>query len=661
MKPPEKDISHLLHAAMTAQQQGAVKDARRLYEQALRTAPRHPDALHLLGLTWIDEGQAERGLQLIRRAIAFRPDYLEAINNIAIELAKLDRHAEAQSFLERALRLNEAQPDVHYNLGRSLNALGHFTEALTSYDRAVALRPALHEAWNNRGITLNALREFETALESFDRALALKPDFHEAWTNRGSCLADMGRYDDALACFDNAIAAQPDYYEAWLQRGITLSGTGQDKEALSAFDKAIALQPKEHMAWVGRAIALSDLKRYADCIEALDKARTLHPDIREMLSARAIALQRMGRLDEALACADQAVALEPDHHESWSARGNVLSRLRRQQEALDCYDKAISLRPDEPTEHVNRAYELLTLGRLVEGWREHEVRWRTKRYLRLQPKTAVPDWRGEPLTGKRLLIFTEQGIGDIIQFSRYVPLVRALGPEIMFLCPGKILRMLGSVLDGARIDLDPARIETADCKVSVMSLPHYFQTDLGGIPADIPYLSAEPELRARWGSRIGPTGFRVGIAWQGNPDGAVDVGRSFPVQHFSALAALPGIRLISLQKGFGSEQLAELPAGMLVETLGDDFDSGADAFVDTAAVMESLDLIITSDTAVAHLAGALGRPVWVALQFAADWRWLLDRSDSPWYPTMRLFRQPAPGDWGSVFRDIRGALEEVNV
>lgn len=661
MKPPEKDISNLLRAAMMAQQQGAVRDARRLYEQALRAAPRHPDALHLLGLTWIDEGQAERGLQLIRRAIAFRPDYLEAINNIAIELAKLDRHAEAQGFLEKALRLNEAQPDVHYNLGRSLNALGRFTEALTSYDRAVALRPEHHEAWNNRGITFNALKEFETAIVSFNRALALKPDYHEAWTNRGACLADMGRYDDALASFDNAIAARPDYYEAWLQRAITLSGTGEDKEALSAFDKAIALRPREHMAWVGRAIALSDLKRYADCIEALDKARSLHPDIREMLSVRAIALQRMGRLNEAMAYADRAVALEPNHHETWSVRGGVLRRLKREQEALDCYDKALALQPNEPNEHLNRAYALLTLGRFAEGWREHEFRWQTKRYLRQKPKTAVPDWQGEPLAGKRLLVFTEQGIGDIVQFSRYIPLLRARDADLMFLCPGKILRLLQAPLKGARIVMDPQQIETANRKVSVVSLPFYFNTDLDSIPSHVPYLSAEPELRARWESRIGPAGFRIGIAWQGNPEGAVDIGRSFPVSQFSVLSGVPGIRLISLQKGFGAEQLAYLPAGMAVENLGDDFDSSADAFVDTAAVMESLDLIITSDTSVAHLAGALGRPVWVALQFASDWRWLLDRADSPWYPTMRLFRQPAPDDWDSVFRDIRIALEKINV
>jgi tetratricopeptide (TPR) repeat protein len=656
MKAPGKDISPLLHAAVAAQQGGNTREARRLYEQALRAAPRNADALHLLGLTWLDEGQAERGLQLIRRAIAYRPDYLEAINNIAIELAKLDRHAEARGFLEKALALNPAQPDIHYNLGRSLNALGAFDAALASYDRALALRPGHAETWNNRAVTLLALKDTDGAIASCDRAVALRPDYHEAWTHRAICLRTLDRPAEALASLDNAIFANPDFCDAWLTRGHCLHDLRQYEDALAAYDKAIALKPGDAGGWTGKGIALHGLKRYADALACQDKALDISPGNFEAVLARGAALQKLGRLEDALACAGQADAVQPGHFEALALRASVLQDQRRWDEALACQDAALRLNPEDATTRVNRAYALLTTGRFTEAWPDLEYRWRKPDYADARPAIGVPEWNGEDPAGRHMLVYAEQGLGDVVMFLRYALLLRERAARLTLLADRRLHALLRGAGDIALVS-EPDTVRGADYQCAMMSLPMHLAPGVADIPRAVPYLHADQARADAWRARIGTDGFRAGISWQGNPAGDVDRGRSFPLRRYEALAGLAGLRLISLQKGFGSEQLADLPPGLAVETLGADFDAGADAFVDTAAAMQALDLVITSDTAIAHVAGALGRPVWVALQHAADWRWLEDRTDSPWYPSMRLFRQPVPGDWDGVFAAIRAALE----
>jgi hypothetical protein len=268
-----------------------------------------------------------------------------------------------------------------------------------------------------------------------------------------------------------------------------------------------------------------------------------------------------------------------------------------------------------------------------------------------------PAWTGkESLDGKILFIYPEQGLGDTIQFCRYAELAEARGAKVILSVQDPLVRLMRQLGPTIGIVGQDAAPPDFDYHVALMSLPWAFRTDWNTFPARIPYLRAEPERVGKWRRIIGNGGFKVGICWQGNRRGQVDAGRSFPVRQFECLAGLPGVRLISLQKNDGAGQLLDLPAGMTVETLGDDFDSGGDAFVDTAAAMENLDLVITSDTAIAHLAGALGRPTWIALKHVGDWRWFLDRSDSPWYPTVRLFRQSQRGDWAGVFSEIERQL-----
>jgi hypothetical protein len=295
-------------------------------------------------------------------------------------------------------------------------------------------------------------------------------------------------------------------------------------------------------------------------------------------------------------------------------------------------------------------------GELAEGWRLYEWRKRlpapvdTVRY-------QVPAWTGrEPLAGKVLFLYSDQGLGDAVQFIRYALLARNEGARVIVSVRDGLRRLLGHSLAGIEIWGSRGAPERFDCQAALMSLPLAFGTTLDAIPDFGPYLKPEPALSEAWRrSRIGDHGFKIGIAWQGRPDTNVDIGRSVPLHHFAGLARIPGVRLISLQKGPGIEQISTLPPGT-VETLPESYDGGDDAFLDCAAIMDSLDLVISSDTAVAHLAGAMGRPVWVALQHVPEWRWLLKRSDSPWYSSMTLFRQTEPQNWDSVFTQIEAAL-----
>ena len=295
----------------------------------------------------------------------------------------------------------------------------------------------------------------------------------------------------------------------------------------------------------------------------------------------------------------------------------------------------------------------------MEGWPLYE--WRSsKRANSIEALVRDrPSWRGEEIGARTLFIYAEQGLGDTIQFCRYARLAETLGMHVILAVQNPLLRLMKSLGPNIVVTEWTSMPDHFDRHASLLSLPLGFGTVTESIPGEIPYLHAEPERIHRWKARIGSAGFKIGISWQGNIASPADAGRSFPLAAFAGLAAIPGVRLISLQKNDGLDQLDDLPPHMVVETLGDDFDAGDHAFLDTAAAMQSVDLVISSDTSIAHLAGALGRPVWVGLQFVPDWRWQLDRADSPWYPTMRIFRQRTRGDWQSVFAEMEEVLRKI--
>jgi Tfp pilus assembly protein PilF len=464
----------------------------------------------------------------------------------------------------------------------------------------------------------------------------------------------QGRNDEALKHISVALKLQPSNTAALANYALVLVTLGRLEQALASYDKALAIEPDYVDALVNRGNILVELKRFDEALASYDKALAIKPDYVDLLKNRAIVLVKLNRLDEALASYDKALAIKPDYVEALANRGSVLTMLKRHDEALASYDRALKIRPGHPDALIDRGWLALLQGKYAEGWRDYESRREVKKLPALWPK-----WKGEDLREKRIIVYEEQGLGDVIQCCRFLTLLAARGAQVTFLVRTSLHRLLRPFERAVRVVDKPPTAEIFDFQSALMSLPGGLDTTLENIPADIPYLYPEEPLVARWQERLGSQGFKVGICWQGKPDYKDEPGRSIPLRSFQPLARVPGVRLISLQKHHGLDQLENLPPDMRVEALGQHFDNGPDAFVDTAAMMSCLDLIITSDTSIAHLAGALGRPVWVTLKHVPHWLWMLDRTDSPWYPTMTLYRQEVRDDWTTVFRAITDDLAKL--
>ncbi len=468
----------------------------------------------------------------------------------------------------------------------------------------------------------------------------------------------QGRLAEAASLYRQIVADNPHHAEALGLLGVIEAQTGNLSAGIALIDRAIEIDPKDPFLFNNRGNALRDLKRFDEALISFDRALALNPDFAQAHYNRGHVLTDLARFEEALSSFDCAHETMREFAEAHHGRGNALLGLNRFDEALESFDRALGIRSDYAEALLCRGLCKLAMGDLPAGWAGYEHRWRIDTPIYSRRLGDTPDWGGENLRGRSILVYAEQGSGDSIQFARYLPLLAKQGAKVAFLVDDKLLRVLKGFSDNVRLMSSVGPRDRFDFQCALMSLPYRFQTDLATIPSSSSYLCADEKRSAEWAKRIGANGFKIGIHWQGGlwQGGASIAARSIPLRAFFPVSQIPGVRLISLQKDFGVEQLSDLPAGMRVETLGEDFDSGPDAFVDSAAVIASLDLIVTCDTSIAHLAAALGRPTWVALKWAAEWRWLINRSDSPWYPTMRLFRQKTPGDWNGVFQDIAKAV-----
>ena len=531
----------------------------------------------------------------------------------------------------------------------------------SSNARSLADRePNRAAALYNRGGELRQLRRFDEAIAAFDGAIALQPNYAEAHNGRGIVLANLNRVADALASFENAVALKPDYAEAYNNRGMILQDLARLDDALASFDLAIAIQADNARAHNNRGVALQDLKRFADALASHDRAIALKPDFAEAYYNRAMAQHALKRFDEAHAGFGRAIALRPDYAEAYHNLGVLLQDRKRIDDAIAAYGKAIALNPDNAESHFNLGFCLLHVGRYEQGWPLHE--WRLKiEELSGRRSFAQPRWRGgEDISGKTLFVYREQGLGDTLQFCRYGRLLKARGIKTVMSVQEPLYRLLQQMSPDVQIIHDGALPATFDYHCPLMSLPLAFGTTLDTIPALQPYIFADRTLRDAWAPRLPPrqrlsTGHtkpRIGIAWSGNKKQKNDHNRSTTLRALAPLFS-DDVQWISLQKDLrpgDADLLKELPVVSFTDELAD--------FADTAAVLDSLDLVITVDTSVAHLAGAMGKPVWIMLTYYPDWRWLLDRDDCPWYPTARLFRQDETRSWENVIVRVRDAMHE---
>jgi tetratricopeptide (TPR) repeat protein len=679
--PQGDEPERLMAAALLVHRQGQLAQAESLYRQVLGAAPRHAEALHMLGVIALQQRRIDEADRLIAEALAIDPDNPEALNSRGTVLRALGRLDDALACYDRALARRPAFAETLHNRGNVLRDLGRLEEAVASYDEAMALRPDHAALLHSRGNLLQKLRRLEEALASYDRALVISPEHAEVLYDRGNVLQGLGRPEEALASYDRALALRPEHAEALNNRAAALLRLGRPAEALTSCEKALAASPdydaalnnraialwqlgrlEEAEALCGRGTALERLGRLEEALASYDRVLAIRPDYPEALSKRAHTLLRLGRPVEALTSCDRALALRPDFAEALNNRAIACQRLGRLEEALAGYAAATAVRPDFADAHWNEALCRLSVGDFAIGWEKYEWRWRLKLPATAKRHFGGSLWLGkEKLAGKTVLLHAEQGLGDTLQFCRYAPAVAALGATVILDAPAPLKSLLRTLPGIERVVDKDDPPQSFDFHCPLMSLPLAFSTRVETIPAPVPYLWANPFRAAAWDERLAKFGgLKVGLVWAGSgkfeipgrPRPTAERHRSLRLEQMSPFGVIEGVTLVSLQKGEPASQTRTPPPGLAIHDWTDELTD----FADTAALVAALDLVISVDTAVAHLAGALGKKVWLLLHDSPDWRWLLDREDTPWYPTVRLFAQPALGDWDSVVRRVSGEL-----
>jgi tetratricopeptide (TPR) repeat protein len=543
---------------------------------------------------------------------------------------------------------------------------GELRRAAAGYEQVLKLDPRHVGALHLLGVVCAQQKNPARAAELIGKALSLDPRNAALHFHLASALKELGRLQAALARYDSAVALRPDHAEAHCYRGMVLRDLGQWDEAVASCERALALRPQYAEAAVALGKVYRQQRRWEEALAGYERALAINPALAEAHCERGIALRELDRRDEALESYERALALDANYVNAHVNRGNVQKDLGRFDAALASFDAALRLQPEFATAHCNRSTILLLRGAFADGWRDYEWRWQdhNSTVIRQARNFSQPRWRGEPLPGKTLLLHAEQGLGDTLQFSRYATLAAELGATVILQIQKPLVGLLSSVAGVSAVYAEPETPEAFDYYCPLMSLPLAFGTSLETIPAKVPYLEPPAATRAAWALRLGERRRpRVGLVWSGGfrptqPEvWAAHARRNVPLAQFAALAN-PNIEFYSLQKGQPAEaELAALEAQGWGGPKLIDLTGLLEDFSDTAALIEQLDLVISVDTSTAHLAGALGKPVWILNRFDTCWRWLEERRDSPWYPSARLYRQAVAGDWTGVLERVKADLE----
>ena len=608
-------VDFLLNKSLDALRSSNLESAELYLRQALRLQPGNPHVLRLLGVI-----------------SAQRRQYSDAIKYLNDSLKALPKNSLALS-----------------NLGNVFLELKEYSNALNAYDKSIKIDPKYEEAWSNKANALSELKRYDEAIAHYDKALDLRSDYVEAWFNKGNALSELKRYDEAIAHYDKALDLRSDYVEAWFNKGNALSELKQRDEAIAHYDKALSLKSDYHEAWSNKGLNLNELKHFDEAIAAYDKALSLKHDYHVAWANKGATLHELKRYDEAIALYDKALSLKSDYTEAWFNKGSALSELKRYDEAITHYDKALGLKPDYHEASWNKSLSLLIQGDFENGLPLFESRWDSGAVSAIAGKRFFnePTWLGkEPLNGKTILLYAEQGFGDFIQFCRYVKLVADFGAKVILEAPLPLANLMEGLKGVSQLVVKGEQLPSFDYQCPLLSLPLAFKTNLHNIPNPNGYINLNKypnkiiEWKSRLGSKLRP---RVGLVWSGNPHHENDFNRSLLLKDI--LPFLPNqFEYISLQKEVREADKLVLDSNPHILN----FASYLADFLDTAALIDNLDLVISIDTSVAHLSGALGKKTLVLLPSVPDWRWLLDREDSPWYRSVKLYRQVAIGDWKSA-------------
>lgn len=609
------EANRLFTQAVGLHQSGRVKDSIPVYRRLLTLAPLVPEAHHNLGIALKALGKLDEAVRCYRQAIALAPAYADAHNSLGNALSDMGKLEDAAQSFQTAIQLAPNAAAAHNNLGTVYLDLGRLDQAVSAFRHAIALDGTYAEAHNNLGAALAEQGHLDMALAEYDQALSLDPNHPRAHGNRAAALYRLDRLDDALVSGQKAVALAP--------TGHSLNTLGNILKAQGRLDEAADY--------------------YAQAVRALPHLPELHDNLGNALS-------ELGRSTEAEACCRTALKLDPDFYKAHNNLGTALKDQGRRQEAESCFVKALELAPHMAAAHTNLGMSLLYRGDFAAGWREFEWRWNTGKLA--PPNFTQPRWVGNDIAGKTIVLIAEQGMGDVLQFARFAAPVADLGARVILQVHKPLVRLMTSVHGVSQVVAFEDALPDFDTYLPLMSLPLVLGTSLETIPLTFPY------VRPQTTQSLNLPGFKVGLVWAGDPRPhdaaahAADRRRSIPLHLFTPVLRLPGISVVSLQKGEAAGQLQLLPDPLRpVDGMAQVTD-----FAETAAIIDGLDLVISVDTSVAHLAGAMGKPVWMLSRYDGCWRWMADRDDSPWYPSMKLFRQTQQNDWQSVIDRVLSHL-----
>jgi tetratricopeptide (TPR) repeat protein len=709
--PTAVPASEMLARGLAQHQSGNLVEAEACYREVLRMEPDHADALHLLGVVAQQNGDYVQAEQLIRSAIDRNPRAADYHNNLGNTYRLQADLAQAVANYRQAITLDPNHTDALHSLANSLADQGNFAEAEKYFLEVLQLQPHHAAAHYNFGNAKLNQGDATAAIEHYRQAIEHQSNCAAYHFNLAHALQSLHRFTEAATEYRHALRIAPDDFEATYNLGIILHELKDFAEAAEAFRRALNLKPDLPQAMSNLAAALQGLDDYDGAAELLRQSIALNPNLAEAHGNWGGHLWRQGDLAGAKKSCQRAIALNRNLPGAHGNLGHVLFDEGDYRGALDCYDHALALKPDfvnpattsqQAQLNANRPWQRgdlinafdgcrradvqfataeycralasksncvellyyvglmhLLQGDFAAGWHNYECRWQTKMLRNARRNFTQPQWLGESIDGARILLHAEQGLGDTLQFVRYAPMVAARGAKVILEAPAELRRLIENMMRGttAQVVTRGSNLPDFDWQSPLLSLPLVFSTDLASIPAPIPYLQAEPQLTRDFAQHFvqhsGSKNLGIGLVWSGSPRHTRDRQRSIPLAQLSALTEIPSATFYSLQKGPAAKDLLDMPIDMnLVDLSG-----YLNDFSDTAAALANLDLLITVDTAVAHLAGALGKPVWILLTRNPDWRWLLDREDSPWYPTARLFRQHVAGDWSPVIDHVHRELQ----
>jgi tetratricopeptide (TPR) repeat protein len=610
------NLQQEIDRGLTEHSAGRLAEAEAIYRGVLAENPKHPPALHLLGVALSQQGNKRAAAEYIGRAIAINPNV----------------------------------PDFHSNLALAYCESGEPEKAVAACERALALQPNHAGAHNQLGTALKQLGRVEDSIGCYQRAINAQPDFAVAVGNLADSYRRLGRHAEADACYERVLSLQPDDPAALCARAEGCLSKGDIDVASVLFRKVAEKFPNDWIGHNGLGVALARQGKIDEAAALYEKAISLAPEHAGPWNNLGYARVRQGKIEEGISAYQKALAIRPDYADAYNNLGNGYLEKLDLEKSLQSYEAALFIEPDHADAHWNRALLHLLKGDFARGWLEYEWRW--LKFPQFRRHFRQPKWDGFDISGKTILVHAEQGFGDTIQFARLMPLVAQRGATVNLECPRELSGLMQHLPGVARTITRGDPIPPFDVHCPLMSLPRALAFSNDSIVSQAPYLQVDENLCQRWAKRLEVyrDSFNVGVVWAGSRIHPRDAHRSMNFNLFAPLSELNGVKLFSLQKSDHSASGVSNSNSLV------DFTEELHDFSDTAALLLNLDLVIGVDTAVVHLAGALGRPVWTLLPYSPDWRWQLARTDSPWYPTMRLFRQSSPGDWIMVFNQAAAEL-----